>query len=383
MKKITISFLIMIFFIPFLLAAEVDLDEKIKENDISTYIKEGTRFIPLDDLARLLEARLNFGISEGRAFLFYQNHTISLIAGCRDILVNGKLRKIEPPPQFIEGMFVVPLAPMKEVLGSLEVSPDEEEKSIPSIEEALGPSRQSPSIETAIASSTKSTSQKVVMLDPGHGGRDPGAIGEYGLREKDVNLDIVLRLNNLLMKRKELTVLMTRKDDRHLGATSRVDLGKRVKLANQKKADIFLSIHTNSARYNRWTADGFETYCPRSKATNYGNVDDVDVTNEADLGVIIGDLNEGYVLEESRRLASLIQEELSKRLITPNRGVKERNYYVLKYTEMPSVLAEIGFICNPNIEANLRDPHVRQVIAETLYKAIIRYFQEAETNWNL
>ncbi len=358
------------------MAAEVDLDEKIRENDISTYIKEGTRFIPLDDLARLLEARLSFGISEGRALLFYQNHTISLIAGCSDILVNGEIGKIEPPPQFIEGMFVVPLSCIKEVLSKLEVTTPKEEESVPSIEEAVGLSLRSPSIETAIVSSTASTSKKIIILDPGHGGRDPGAIGEYGLREKDVNLDIALRLNNLLKKRKELTVLMTRKDDRHLGSTSREDLDRRVKLANQKKADLFLSIHTNSARYNRWSADGFETYCPRSKSANYGSIDDIDITNESDLGVIIGDLNEGNVLEKSRRLASVIQGELSKRLLIPNRGVKEKNYFVLKYTEMPSALVEIGFICNRNMEANLRDPHVRQVIAETLYKAIIRYFQE-------
>ena len=359
MKKNTIfPLLLIIFFIPFLLAAEVDLDKKIKESDISTYIKEGTRFIPLDDLARLLEARLSFGISEGRAFLFYQNHTISLIAGCSDILVDGKIEKIEPPPRFIEGMFVVPLPCIKEVLSKLEVPP------------------QSPSIETAIVSSTASASKKIVMLDPGHGGRDPGAIGEFGLREKDVNLDIALRLNELLKKRKELTVLMTREDDRHLGATSGEDLGRRVKLANQKKPDLFLSIHTNSARrWDKRNADGYETYCPRSKSSN-GSIDDVEFTNESDLGVIIGDLNEGSVLEESERFATLIQEEIGKRLLCPNRGVKRRNFYVLKYTEMPSALVEIGFICNPNIEANLRDPHVRQVIAETLYKAIVRYFQE-------
>jgi len=85
------------------------------------------------------------------------------------------------------------------------------------------------------------------------------------------------------------------------------------------------------------------------------------------LGVIVGDLNRGNVLDESERFATLIQEELGERLLCPNRGVKKRNFYVLKYTHMPSALVEIGFICNPNIEANLRDPKVRQAIAETLY----------------
>ena len=390
MKKSIVSFLLVtIFFISSLSgcplwAAEIDLDEKIREDNVPTYIREGIRFVPLDDLARILKAKLSFGISERRAFLFYQNHKISLIAGCSDILVDGNLEKMEPSPQFIEGMFVVPLSRVKEILSRLEVSPQEEVvESLPSIEEAIALSSETPSeassplIETAIVSSTDTSRKKIVVLDPGHGGRDPGAIGEQGLREKDVNLDIALRLNNLLEKRKELVVLMTRKTDKHLGWTTREDLGNRVKFANQQKADLFLSLHTNSSpRWDKWNADGFETYCPRSKAADYNNADSSEITNDADLRIIVDDLNEGTVLEESERFATLIQEELGERLDCPNRGVKKRNFYVLKYTQMPSALVEIGFICNPNIEANLRDPQVRQAIAETLYKAIIRYFQE-------
>ena len=384
MRKITIPFLLVtIFFISSLSATEIDLDEKIIENNVSTYIREGVRFIPLDDLARILKAKLSFGISEGRAFLFYRNHRISLIAGCSDILVDGRMEKMEPSPQFIEGMFVVPLSRIKEILNKLEVSPQEEKvESLPSIEEAIALSSErssetsSPSIETAIVSSAGTSEKKIVVLDPGHGGRDPGAIGEQGLQEKDVNLDIALRLNNLLGKRKELVILMTRKTDKHLGWTTKEDLGNRVKFANQQKVDLFLSLHTNSSpRWDKWNADGFETYCPHSKATDY-NTDNFDITNDVDLGVIVGDLNRGNVLDESERFATLIQEELGERLLCPNRGVKKRNFYVLKYTQMPSALVEIGFICNPNIEANLRDPKVRQAIAETLYKAIIRYFQE-------
>ena len=384
MRKITIPFLLVtIFFISSLSATEIDLDEKIIENNVSTYIREGVRFIPLDDLARILKAKLSFGISEGRAFLFYRNHRISLIAGCSDILVDGRMENMEPSPQFIEGMFVVPLSRIKEILNKLEVSPQEEKvESLPSIEEAIALSSErssetsSPSIETAIVSSAGTSEKKIVVLDPGHGGRDPGAIGEQGLQEKDVNLDIALRLNNLLGKRKELVILMTRKTDKHLGWTTKEDLGNRVKFANQQKVDLFLSLHTNSSpRWDKWNADGFETYCPHSKATA-DNTDNFDITNDVDLGVIVGDLNRGNVLDESERFAILIQEELGERLLCPNRGVKKRNFYVLKYTQMPSALVEIGFICNPNIEANMRDPKVRQAIAETLYKAIIRYFQE-------
>ncbi len=385
MKKITIPFLLLIgFFVFSLSAAEINLDDALKNNNIPTYIREGVRFIPLDDLARILKARLNFGLSEEKAFLFYDRHKISLIAGSSDILVDGNLEKMEPPPQFMEGIFVVPLARIKEILAAFEVSVQEEEETeqLPSIKEAIGLSSGTssqtslPSIETALTASTESSGKKIIVLDPGHGGRDPGAIGQEGLREKDVTLDIGLRLNNLLEKREDLVVLMTRKTDTDLAPTTEASLLTRVEFANRKKANLFLSIHANSSpRWDSWKADGFETYCPRSKSIA-NNADDSEVTNDADLGVIVGDLNQGNVLEESERFASLVQEELAKRLLCPDRGVKKKNLYVLKYTRMPSALVEVGFICNPNIEANLRDPKVRQAIAETLYKAIIRYFEE-------
>ena len=121
--KRNILFLLIFFFLSSLLISEVNLEEHLQKDNISTYIKEGIRFVPLDDLAATLGAQLSFGISEGRAYLFYQNHQISLIAGCNDILVDGKKRRIEPPPQFLEGegIFVVPLAPMKEILDGLKV----------------------------------------------------------------------------------------------------------------------------------------------------------------------------------------------------------------------------------------------------------------------
>jgi len=101
--------------------AEIDLDEKIIENNASTYIREGVRFISLDDLAEILKAKLTFDISEEKALLSYQNRRISLIAGCSDILVDGKPEKIEPPPQFIEGVFSIPITPIQKLLQGFKI----------------------------------------------------------------------------------------------------------------------------------------------------------------------------------------------------------------------------------------------------------------------
>jgi N-acetylmuramoyl-L-alanine amidase len=97
--------------------------------------------------------------------------------------------------------------------------------------------------------------------------------------------------------------------------------------------------------------------------------------NDEVVSQILNNLNETDIIDESRILAEIVQEKLAERLITPDRGAKRGSFYVLKYTPMVSVLVEIGFICNPVIEFNLKDVEVRQAIAETLGKAIIEYIK--------
>jgi N-acetylmuramoyl-L-alanine amidase len=171
---------------------------------------------------------------------------------------------------------------------------------------------------------------------------------------------------------------MTRENDTFISLDGRVEIAKR------EKADIFFCVHTNSSRLNRWNADGFETYYPSRKSeisfVPKSDIDEsVDVeTTEETVFQIVSDLNTTSVIEESKILAETVQEKLAERLICPDRGAKAANFYVLKYSPMISVLVEVGFICNPNIEANLRDPEVRQAISETLGKAIIQYLKSRQ-----
>jgi len=161
-------------------------------------------------------------------------------------------------------------------------------------------------------------------------------------------------------------VVLTRKDDTFLS------LEERTRLANQSGADLFVSIHTNSSRWNRDNASGVETYYPTRKPVLFASAN-----NSGDeIGDLLKRAGGQDVIQGCQYLAALIQEKLADifyKDIVPDRGIKGRSFYVLKYTSMISVLVEVGFICNPNIEANLRLPEVRQAIAVAIGRGIESY----------
>ena len=214
-----------------------------------------------------------------------------------------------------------------------------------------------------------------VVLDPGHGGHDVGTHGPSGLYEKDIVLDVARRLGALLEQRLGGEVIYTRSDDTFIA------LEDRTKIANDRKADLFLSIHANSSPYR--AAAGVETYYlnfTTSKAAL-----DVAARENASSERSIYDLKEVLQkialkdkIDESREFAARLQTALygvSARgnAAARNRGIKKAPFVVLIGASMPSVLAEIGFLTNSTDEALLRKPEHRQKIAEALYKGIANY----------
>src|SRR5690242_2013624 len=213
-----------------------------------------------------------------------------------------------------------------------------------------------------------------VVLDPGHGGHDVGTHGPSGLYEKDLVLDISQRLAALLQDRLGSEVLLTRSDDTF------IPLEERTKIANDYKADLFLSIHANSSPVKSVT--GVETYY--LNFTTSRTALDVAARENATAESSIFDLKD--VLEkialkdkinESREFASRLQTSLftltKASTATKNRGVKKAPFVVLIGAQMPSVLAEIGFLTNASDEALMRKNEHRQKIAEALYKGIASY----------
>src|SRR5580704_6533802 len=215
-----------------------------------------------------------------------------------------------------------------------------------------------------------------IVIDPGHGGHDTGTIGPHGLMEKDLCLDVAMRLGRLIeQKLPSAEVVYTRTDDTF------VALEERTSIANQAKADLFISIHANSSHDP--DARGIETFY-LNFATSGESMEVATRENALsqsslhDLQDIIKKIARNEKIEESKELAADIQDSLSRRLQTVsqeehNRGVKKAPFIVLIGANMPSVLSEISFISNPSDERLLRKTDQRQRVADGLYRGIAAY----------
>jgi N-acetylmuramoyl-L-alanine amidase len=217
-----------------------------------------------------------------------------------------------------------------------------------------------------------------IVIDPGHGGHDTGTIGPHGLMEKDVCLDVALRLGRLIaQKLPGAEVIYTRKDDTF------VSLEQRTAIANKAHADLFISIHANASHDP--DARGIETYYlnfatsaeAMDVATRENATSDESLHNLQDL---IQKIAQNEKIEESKELAGDIQDTLSQRLQLVshrerNRGVKKAPFVVLIGANMPSVLSEISFVSNPSDERLLRKASQRQRIADGLYRGISSYLE--------
>jgi N-acetylmuramoyl-L-alanine amidase len=217
-----------------------------------------------------------------------------------------------------------------------------------------------------------------IVIDPGHGGHDTGTIGPHGLMEKDLCLDVAERLGRMIeQKLPGAEVIYTRKDDTF------IPLEQRTAIANEAKADLFISIHANSSRNHN--ARGVETYY-LNFATS-GESMEVATRENAysekslhDLQDLVQKIARNEKIEESKELASDIQDALSHRLqlVSSNehdRGVKRAPFIVLIGANMPSVLTEISFVSNPTDERMLKKADQRERIANGLYRGIAAYLE--------
>lgn len=230
----------------------------------------------------------------------------------------------------------------------------------------------------APASAPARAALQTIVLDPGHGGHDTGAIGPGGLLEKDLTLAIARRLAAILPDELGVKAVLTRNRDEFLA------LQQRTAIANRQKADLFVSIHVNAARAN--TATGTETYFLSSEATDnaaraaaaYENkVIDLEPASRGGsrdlLRSILWDLTQSEFQQESSRLAEGLQDSLERALRQPSRGVKQAPFYVLGGAAMPAVLVEIGFISNPREEERLQDEGYRDRVARALAAGLAAY----------
>ncbi len=215
---------------------------------------------------------------------------------------------------------------------------------------------------------------KNIVIDPGHGGKDPGALGSNGMQEKDIVLTVAKKVADILRKETAFNVILTRDRDIFL------PLEERTAIANTREADLFLSIHANSAP-NR-NASGVETYY-LSLATSREEMQAAALENAAsasrlsDLQNILKDLMQNSKIEESVRFAGSVQNELinglNRHYRVNNLGVKKAPFIVLIGAQMPAVLTEIAFLSNSEDEKRLRDDRYLDAVARHIAEGVRRY----------
>jgi N-acetylmuramoyl-L-alanine amidase len=214
-----------------------------------------------------------------------------------------------------------------------------------------------------------------IVLDAGHGGHDSGTLGPGGLEEKDIALDVALRLGRLLQQRLGADVVYTRRTDVF------VPLEQRTAIANRAHADLFLSLHANASADPQ--ARGVETYflnftASPSALAVAARENAVSNRSVYELSDLVRKITLSDKINESREFAEDVQHSLYTGLAPGNaglkdRGVKQAPFVVLIGANMPSILAEISFLTNPDDAAQLAEPAYRERLAEALYRGVARY----------
>lgn len=219
----------------------------------------------------------------------------------------------------------------------------------------------------------------IIMIDAGHGGHDPGGIGSLGTKEKNIVLDIAKRLRANLEAR-GISCLMTRNSDDF------ISLERRAELANEKRVNLFVSIHANISKSRK--VKGIEVFClkeldsvERKEAMSSVKHESLFSKfkmkqNDARLKKTLLLMMSAQKKNEESRLSGHLSRELTGALDAHNRGDKKAGFYVLKYTLVPSVLIEVGFLSNKIEEQNLRSSEYRQKIADSIADSLVRYFKD-------
>jgi N-acetylmuramoyl-L-alanine amidase len=215
-----------------------------------------------------------------------------------------------------------------------------------------------------------------IVIDPGHGGHDPGTIGRRGLQEKDLVLDVALRLERLVRQELGTEVVLTRSTDVF------VPLEERTAIANSKGADLFVSIHANASR--NASARGIETYFLSFARSSHAEAvaareNAISTATLKDLQNLVKAITLTSKIDESRDLAASIQESMVTSVReehpVPDRGVHTAPFYVLIGANMPAVLAEIAFVSHPEDEKRLRTAQYRELLAKSLLRGLHGYLE--------
>jgi N-acetylmuramoyl-L-alanine amidase len=327
-----------------------------KHTGVPSYTIDGASYLSLSALCDLKGIRYEYDALTRTVELKKLGHLICLRIGDGTVYVDGSMKKLNHPVDLYAGSIVVPNKFRQQVLDM--VFKDE-----------------------PVFISVKPSFFKIkkVIIDAGHGGKDPGAIGRTGLKEKEVTLDIAKMLKKL-METQGIEVMMTRSTDRF------VPLSERVTMTNNSKADLFVSIHANANPVK--SLNGFEVYyvSPKSsdsqRALSAAKTEELNLdrscfaSSNIELKAILWDMVNNYNKSESIILSKTICQTIGRNLDTRVIGSKGANFCVLRGSCIPAVLIEVGFLSNLNEEKLLYETEHRKRLAECIRDGIREYAKE-------
>jgi len=319
---------------------------------VATYSLHGTTYLSLIQLCQSRNIGWEYDAVTKVVQLRKGSDSLSLKVGETLVLVNNAPQHLKTPVDLYQGTIVVPAKFRDQILDNL-FKKQYTQYAVPSVSKI-----------------------KKIVIDAGHGGTDPGAIGRTGLREKDVTLDIARRLGAIL-KTKGFDIAFTRSVDKTLS------LERRVSIANNARADLFISVHANANRVR--SLKGFEVYYIAVQGNDYRRavaaaeaaIPNVDSSCFYQLSpnvkAIVWDMIYTSNRAESVELANFICRNVNDTLDTRLLGIKTANFYVLKGARTPAILVEVGFISNYEEERMIKNSYYRQQIASCLAEGILDY----------
>ena len=339
------------------------------------YIKEQKYYFSLNDFSNVL-LKKNFINKDVQKIVFsLRDAKIKVTGNISFIIIDDKPYQLKNNIIYKKGIFYAPIDDFLDLLNEKTGSSYVMDYSSLSIQNKFI-SQEVSTNPVDLYQEKKKWKFDTIIIDPGHGGKDPGAVGYRGTKEKDIVLDVSKRLARKIERNSKTKVILTREEDIFLR------LQDRTKFANANEGDLFISIHTNAAEDRR--ASGFETFligpnkneaavrvaARENAALELEGFSGKKLTNE---DLIKATIAQSAFAAKSEEFASLVQNEIKKRVQSKDRGVKQAGFYVLMGASMPNVLIELGFISNPNEEKKLNSSSYRDMLATSIYYAVLKY----------
>jgi len=374
--KIKLNFLIIYLFTSIGVGATSDTIKLFRNNQLVSEIDtiENNTFFSINDFLASTDSKPFISEKTEKIVFYIDNQKIKLTNGITFLLIDENIYQLSSKVVKQNNEYFVPIDSFLNIINSSVKSLSfmfNDSKILISVK----PNENNKPAKNIVAEKNK-WRFSTIIIDPGHGGKDPGAVGYRGTLEKDIALDVAKRLEKKITKNMKIKTVLTRDEDIFL------KLGERTKIANENNGSLFISIHANAATDRR--ASGFETFligpnkneaavrvAARENAVlELEGFSGKQLTNE---DLIKATIAQSAFASKSEQFAALVQEEIGKRVQGKNRGVKQAGFYVLMGASMPNVLVELGFISNLAEEKKLRSSQYREVLATAIFRAVEKY----------